>query len=1524
MSNPKPVGVPSLALGLHTKDRASRIPPGAAQDGSKNFWLYRDVLATSPGYEKRTKALLDDFAYRLNGVDQYLRAQVPSAGTDLSAGHTATTIQFFFRLDAIPTDLLINIVGAESHYSGTVLYKGTGVNYLGSLPASSSPDYFFTISALASGSTINDGRPYITGFGSDGTTLSLTDPRGPIELGKCYAFTMVYEVGQDMRSYFGEVGGAQVEAINTASQPANAMQDTDSDVFIGCMPTLDPETEDTFITRRFRGVVQEFRIWDKALTQQEVDDTTAGEIDDPSAETNLVSYYRLTGPASATYFLEASKGDGAPFATYPRSATWVSDSHPLGRNITGNPAIRLDGEYQAIKLRDAYKYRKFQPDEEGFYPWASHFAVSMRIYPQTLADRDTLFHYVHCPTDNVFTDHLLTTTTATGTFVPANEVTGNLLVETLDVGAGVLQFRAVVFHQQRIKNETLTLDGSGDVDHTLASLGVQPLSFRAKLTLTGGLTVIVVDDGAGAIVKKNGSGTLTTGTIDYATGDVDIDFTVAITAGTAKYITRNATSCVTAVAGGVSAGNEYTLTAATDFGASTGSVSIYIDDEAVVTQNCTAGATVPWTTNSPRGSARKYAAIFGRAISESRKSLSIPTDPDDVEVHYDFNRSFHGEIKQIALAVSEYDFDVKQLHDVVAAQLLGRESLTTYGVPFTSLYPMNEGQGETLEDVGGFGNSLPIVEDSDHVFAKSCGVTTQRRGIQGLFDHRYRTPTGEERKVVAVSGGSCYEVDPSTGAFTFLGDGFRNDDLARVNTMRFQDSTVLTATATNRPFQLWKDHVYRLSIDKPKWIIAWGLTDQGNPEAGLRRGARKYLFTHYSAWQNKRSDARIGPDVTIKFKRANVVFGEEAEINQTYPSFGPSLKKAPYDMSTPYTKIGMSGWYGQDTTLAGTDPSWYETNPSTSGANTNAAPLKRINFKKVPNSKDPEQMEAADLFRIVDLYTNRVFVEDIGNDLVEFRGAFPGSKGFLWLEDSTSGKPTVRDSSTAIIRYDGVVSSGTSVAGTGVTGHGISLPVSSDPQVTHLEIWRTLSGGNEYFLVDRIPNGTRTYVDRTDDADLVGETLDINAGMAPRCTHMVDFAGRAFAFGDALAPQRLYISEALEPWNFAPQNFVDLTDGTTLAITGVARTENVLLAFKNDTTFAIRATGNPAFPFDVETRMRDVGCVSPNGIVNVQNVFHYPDEQGFFQYDTNTLKHISDAIETTFNEIPAEHYDRIFGIHDREHNAVVWFYPSGNQTIGEQVVNDRALVYFYETGAWSLLDGLFVEFAAIIPDQNEVNRVWLVDPLGYASLWNLGTNYGVGTLTTRSVTISAWNSTTTFEVPQATLASLPEGYKGLPVVIETGGARYTRYVTGDDLAATSEVTINMPIAGPPVGGTAHFGSIETDWISGEFMPAGQDMAVGLTDVHLQLTPQSTSASFEMLWLARYGIHPSAVIEGSATLSNQRNELFLSARQFASASLWGRRHRFRFRSLGPDKPFEIRSMIAKMNSDVGPGEYRDDE
>lgn len=88
------------------------------------------------------------------------------------------------------------------------------------------------------------------------------------------------------------------------------------------------------------------------------------------------------------------------------------------------------------------------------------------------------------------------------------------------------------YSSDSVVNETLTLSGN-NVAHTLAYHPVRPGTVTMVLTLTGVGTVTVTDDGNGAFLTTGG--TLSSGSINYETGVVALDFSQNVTAGTGTY-----------------------------------------------------------------------------------------------------------------------------------------------------------------------------------------------------------------------------------------------------------------------------------------------------------------------------------------------------------------------------------------------------------------------------------------------------------------------------------------------------------------------------------------------------------------------------------------------------------------------------------------------------------------------------------------------------------------------------------------------------------------------------------------------------------------------------------------------------------------------------------------------------------------------------------------------------------------------------------------------------------------------------
>jgi hypothetical protein len=162
-----------------------------------------------------------------------------------------------------------------------------------------------------------------------------------------------------------------------------------------------------------------------------------------------------------------------------------------------------------------------------------------------------------------------------------------------------------------------------------------------------------------------------------------------------------------------------------------------------------------------------------------------------------------------------------------------------------------------------------------------------------------------------------------------------------------------------------------------------------------------------------------------------------------------------------------------------------------------------------------------------------------------------------------------------------------------VVDQGIQLtgiPVSNDPQVTQVNIYRIGGSLGQWRLVATIANGTTTYTDTMADSAL-GHILTVFRDPPPPFTAICNHQERIFGFGTPSDPSIVYWSNYGEPWGFNSETGT-LTAGENSLndyAVGLASTGSVLSLMKTDSQYAI--FGNTDSNFSV-ARISDIGCVS--------------------------------------------------------------------------------------------------------------------------------------------------------------------------------------------------------------------------------------------------------------------------------------------------------------------------------------------
>lgn len=1398
-----------IDFGEITRGLQSDRPPTAIDNGglsvAENIVLDDGVLAKSPGYARLSKTLPMDHAYKLDGGLQHWRGRTIATASLVALNGSAWSLDVIFKLEAFPTTE--SATGPKSF----LLYKGAGTaasadSAAGDLDwevfiAPSSGRYFLTVQLRENGG---------------GAVKSVTDVT-PLSLDTFYQASITYS-GALISIFVGPSASAAPGAATTSSAWADAVRDAANDLIVGAAAIASPTRLDKTVQYNFNGVIQEIRFWNDDRSAAEIATYWGRQLTsaEQTSETELIAYYALTKTESGilTYVANPDKGTAGDSAS-----------------ASNAPVLRIEPtdvyRFQGYSPPTPILYRKQTPATDGEFDAPTRMAVTMKVRLSQVYTRETLFHYVHCPTASSATSHDVTDTTATSASLNLTaDATGQFLVEILDSGG--MKVRLVAWFNNTTPNE-------------------RAASIVSTTTL--------------------------------------------------------------------SANTDYVITAGVSYA---GTLYLYVDTAAAVTGSMASIAS-DYSVNTPADGGldpTKYVMAIGRAINTTQQT------PEGVDVTYNLSRNFYGTIYKTIITQPFSDTVFQQIHRYIYdGNSITRDNVTSLAVPVLSSWEFdftNAAPNGLAQDLGLISNNIAYTSDPDFTLAHTTVTTNSVSKPRGIFDHFYRAWSNvggdtDYHVYVVVTDGAAYTFDATTGAMTLLGDGLRNDNGNRAQAMRWTDSLILCFGGKGHNHHIWKDQVWRLDIVPPTGIIPFGLTAQNAEEARLGTGKYRYTFTFYSGYTGKRSPHGPVLEVDIKTEKANIAFGDQAEINQTYAE-SDEAAKMPYEVSlfasAPQT-VKVTSWLnGTESGPTSSDPKYDIVKIVTS------APA----GVGVANPSYYEESDAITYEELDDHFldrTTRAFLDPTTTDRFRVKSVYAGSNARLTMDDTG----TILSSASGLAFSTGLPAT---FSGTGVTSHGLVLPRSFDPQVTHLEIWRTLADDSDFRLVARVHNGSTGFVDALEDALNTGEILDIADGAPPPVKYVTEFNGRAMYTLDDNNPSFAYFSKVGEPWNVPPQNIVDFRDGSTAKITGVGRTENAVVLFKNDTTFVLTPSSSSLVPFDVQVRTRESGCVSPYGIVNINDTLYYPGELGFYSFDMSFPRRISRFIDPTWRDVGPSAREEIVGIHDRANKQIIWFRPDADSSRCE-----KAITWNYEVGSdnsgnaygWATLSGVHVRFASIVQGESDNDIVFLVDSNGHIYQWNSGNNYGPGTFTSVGPLAVTSGTSSTVVIPKVTsYTDMPRGYEGLFLTkVSTDGTRESRLVIADSLGnPTTTATVSVNWTTSPVStDVIYVGSIEMDATFGEISPAAREIVHLWTDTFLRQTAPSTSATWEFRFRGYGGMAATERTEQTVTVSNQKTDI-----RFAS-SCYGRRLRPRITSFGPNKPVTIRDFTLMVDEFTLPAEQNFD-
>jgi hypothetical protein len=307
-----------------------------------------------------------------------------------------------------------------------------------------------------------------------------------------------------------------------------------------------------------------------------------------------------------------------------------------------------------------------------------------------------------------------------------------------------------------------------------------------------------------------------------------------------------------------------------------------------------------------------------------------------------------------------------------------------------------------------------------------------------------------------------------------------------------------------------------------------------------------------------------------------------------------------------------------------------------------------------------------------------------------------GTSNYKWGIDAPSDTPVIAAAAGSLTgayrvkytyaRVDGSAichESNPSPASDAVTlaGNHISitgLTASLDPQVTHIRVYRTLSGGSSYFFDQTVANGVTVATSSNTDASL-GTELEDDNDVPPNCQWAVIYNETAFLLGDEDNPHYLYFSKRFRPESVSEHIELGNADDPLIVARAIS---GMLGVFTKLTKY--RITGNTSSGYTGPEHVSHRGTPSPFGAVVTESGIVFPAKDGVFS--TNLMQadvQIAEAFLPIFygetvNDMSPINWDYAHKFCAAAYKGRYYLsYASGSST-----VNDKVAVFSKDTKKW--------------------------------------------------------------------------------------------------------------------------------------------------------------------------------------------------------------------------------------------------
>jgi hypothetical protein len=214
----------------------------------------------------------------------------------------------------------------------------------------------------------------------------------------------------------------------------------------------------------------------------------------------------------------------------------------------------------------------------------------------------------------------------------------------------------------------------------------------------------------------------------------------------------------------------------------------------------------------------------------------------------------------------------------------------------------------------------------------------------------------------------------------------------------------------------------------------------------------------------------------------------------------------------------------------------------------------------------------------------------------------------------------------------------------------LSWAASSDPQVTHVRLYRTTAGGSTYLHDQDVAAGTNGIDTNTADSAL-GSEVESNHDRPPLGAVVIgpSYNGICFILKDNL----LYFCSSKRPEYWPTSNFIEVSTTQFPLKAGTFSNGQLYCASKNEIFFVQGTSASSFFPYPMKAK---TGAQNVFGMITVQGkgIYHTgPD--GVYLFSGSDLKITEQTLEPIFR---GETVNGVRGVSDNLANS--WLYSAGN------------------------------------------------------------------------------------------------------------------------------------------------------------------------------------------------------------------------------------------------------------------------